>query len=48
MKIKLGLAGLLMTQRHMAFWHPFSFEFKQLVHQAVARARNDKRPASAS
>ena len=30
-----NLAGLLMTQRHMAFWHPFSFEFKQLVYQAV-------------
>ena len=45
---KARLAGLLMTQRHMAFWHPFSFEFKRLVHQAVARARSDKRPASAS
>jgi len=30
-----NLAGVLMTQRHMAFWHPFSFEFKQLVYQAV-------------
>jgi CubicO group peptidase (beta-lactamase class C family) len=34
---KNNLAGLLMTQRWMAFWHPFSFEFKQLVHQAVGR-----------
>lgn len=30
-----NLAGLLMTQRQMAFWHPFSFEFKRLVYQAV-------------
>jgi len=29
------LAGLLMTQRQLAFWHPFSFEFKQLVYRAV-------------
>lgn len=34
-----NLAGLLMTQRQMAFWHPFSFEFKQLVYQAVSRTR---------
>ena len=34
---KNNLAGLLMTQRWMAFWHPFSFEFKQLVYQAVGR-----------
>ena len=33
-----NLAGLLMTQRQMAFWHPYSFEFKQLVYRAVARA----------
>lgn len=32
-----NLAGLLMTQRHMAFWHPFSFEFKQQVYRAVGR-----------
>ncbi len=32
-----NLAGLLMTQRHMAFWHPFSFEFKQQVYGAVGR-----------
>ncbi|HTD04544.1 serine hydrolase domain-containing protein [Undibacterium sp.] len=30
-----NLAGLLMTQRQMAFWHPFSFEFKRGVYQAV-------------
>ncbi len=29
------LAGLLMTQRQFAFWHPFSLEFKQLVYRAV-------------
>ncbi len=34
-----NLAGLLMTQRQMAFWHPFSFEFKKLVYQAVSRTR---------
>jgi CubicO group peptidase (beta-lactamase class C family) len=32
---KQNLAGLLMTQRQMSFWHPFSFEFKQLVYRAV-------------
>lgn len=31
------LAGLLMTQRQFAFWHPFSFELKQLVYRAVGR-----------
>lgn len=30
-----NLAGLVMTQRQMAFWHPFSFEFKRLVYDAV-------------
>ncbi|HVP08579.1 MAG TPA: serine hydrolase domain-containing protein [Burkholderiales bacterium] len=30
-----NLAGVLMTQRQFAFWHPFSFEFKQLVYRAV-------------
>jgi CubicO group peptidase (beta-lactamase class C family) len=39
-----NLAGLLMTQRQLAFWHPFSFEFKQLVYQAVGRKRG-ARPA---
>jgi CubicO group peptidase (beta-lactamase class C family) len=32
---KTGLAGLLMTQRQMAFWHPFAFEFKRLAYRAV-------------
>jgi CubicO group peptidase (beta-lactamase class C family) len=32
-----NLAGLLMTQRTMAFWHPFSFEFKQQVYRAAGR-----------
>jgi CubicO group peptidase (beta-lactamase class C family) len=32
-----NLAGLLMSQRHMAFWHPFSFEFKREVYRAVGR-----------
>jgi CubicO group peptidase (beta-lactamase class C family) len=32
-----NLAGLLMTQRQMGFWHPYSFEFKQLVYRAVGR-----------
>jgi CubicO group peptidase (beta-lactamase class C family) len=30
-----NIAGVVMTQRDMAFWHPFSFEFKQLVYQAL-------------
>lgn len=30
-----NLAGILMTQRQMSFWHPFSFEFKRLVYQAA-------------
>lgn len=34
-----NMAGVLMTQRHMAFWHPFSFEFKQGVYQAVLKGR---------
>lgn len=34
---KANLAGVLMTQRQLAFWHPYSFEFKQLVYQAVGR-----------
>ena len=32
---KNNLAGLLMTQRQMGFWHPYSFEFKQRVYAAV-------------
>jgi len=37
---RTGLAGLLMTQRVMAFWHPFSFEFKQLVYAAAGKQRD--------
>lgn len=32
-----NLAGLVMTQRQMAFTHPFSIELKQLVYRAVGR-----------
>lgn len=32
-----NLAALLMTQRQMAFWHPYSFEFRQLVYRATGR-----------
>ena len=28
-------AGLVMTQRQMAFWHPFAFEFKRLAYAAM-------------
>ncbi len=28
---KRGLTGLLMTQRHMGFWHPFAARFKSGV-----------------
>lgn len=28
-------AAVAMTQRQMGFWHPYSFEFKQLVYQAL-------------
>ena len=34
---KTGVAGLLMTQRHMAFFHPFAIEFKRLAYDAVKR-----------
>ena len=37
---KANLAGLLMMQRQMAFQHPFVFEFKRLVYQAVGGERN--------
>jgi len=30
-----NLSAVLMAQRQMAFWHPFSFEFKRLSHQAL-------------
>jgi CubicO group peptidase (beta-lactamase class C family) len=33
-----NLAGVLMTQRQMAFWHPYAFDFKRLVYQAAGRA----------
>jgi CubicO group peptidase (beta-lactamase class C family) len=34
---KSDVAGLLMTQRQMAFFHPFAFEFKRLAYEAVRR-----------
>jgi len=34
---KTGVAGLLMTQRQMAFFHPFAVEFKRLAYEAVRR-----------
>ena len=34
---KANVAGLLMTQRQMAFFHPFAFEFKRLAYEAVKR-----------
>ncbi|WP_290672977.1 serine hydrolase [Aquabacterium sp.] len=34
-----NMAGVLMAQRHMAFWHPFSFEIKQGIYQAVLKGR---------
>ena len=33
---RANLAAVVMTQRQMSFWHPFSFEFKRLAHRAVA------------
>jgi CubicO group peptidase (beta-lactamase class C family) len=35
---KANIAGLIMTQRQMAFFHPFAPEFKRLVYQAVNSA----------
>lgn len=35
---RANLAGVLMTQRQWAFWHPYSFEFRQLAYQAAGRA----------
>jgi CubicO group peptidase (beta-lactamase class C family) len=35
---KAGVAGLLMTQRQMAFFHPFAIEFKRLAYEAVRRS----------
>jgi CubicO group peptidase (beta-lactamase class C family) len=34
---RTGIAGLLMTQRQMAFFHPFAIEFKRLAYEAVKR-----------
>lgn len=36
---KANLAGLLMTQRQLAFAHPFAVEFKRLAYEAVNRGR---------
>ena len=33
-----GLAAVLMTQRQMAFWHPYAFDFKRQVYLAAGRA----------
>jgi CubicO group peptidase (beta-lactamase class C family) len=33
---RANLAGLLMTQRRMAFWHPFYFDVKRAICEAVA------------
>jgi hypothetical protein len=30
-----NLAGVMMAQRQMAFWHPYSFEFKKRVFHAM-------------
>ena len=35
---RTGLSAVLMTQRQMAFWHPFSFEFRQRVYEAAGCA----------
>jgi CubicO group peptidase (beta-lactamase class C family) len=35
----LNLAGLMMTQRQLGFFHPFAQEFKRLVYEALNRAR---------
>lgn len=32
-----GLAAVVMTQRQMAFWHPFAFDFKCQVYLAAGR-----------
>jgi CubicO group peptidase (beta-lactamase class C family) len=36
---KTNSAGVMMTQRQLAFIHPFSFEFKRLAYEAVKRGR---------
>ncbi len=30
-----GLAGVVTTQRHFGFWHPFWFDYKRRVYEAV-------------
>ncbi|WP_200955628.1 serine hydrolase [Massilia sp. Root418] len=30
-----NIAGVLMAQRQMGFWHPYTFEFKRLAYQAL-------------
>ncbi len=30
-----NIAGVLMTQRLMSFWHPFSFDFKRLAYETL-------------
>ena len=35
---KHQLAGVVMTQRHWAFWHPFAFDWKRAVYQTVLGA----------
>jgi CubicO group peptidase (beta-lactamase class C family) len=32
---RTGLSGVLMAQRHMGFWNPFAFDFKQRVYAAA-------------
>ena len=32
---RANLAGILMTQRFMGFWHPFSLEFKRAAYEAA-------------
>ncbi|MBR7782310.1 serine hydrolase domain-containing protein [Undibacterium luofuense] len=34
-----NLAGVLMTQRLMSFWHPFSFDFKRLAYRGAGIQR---------
>jgi CubicO group peptidase (beta-lactamase class C family) len=36
---KTNMAGVMMTQRQMAFVHPFSFEFKRLTYEAMKLGR---------
>lgn len=34
-----NLAAVVMTQRHMGFWHPFALELKKLMYAAAAQPR---------